>query len=104
MPRQPSTSTGRPSTVRRPLNVAAGAGLSILVRGSARRYIHSLGRWNRGASALSKRRFQVISAVAPDTSRSPNTASPTLIQLPRTTSGPGRVSFSARGLPVDASK
>ena len=45
MPRQPSSSTSRPSTSRAPEKRASGYGLRSFVRGSGARYIQARGRW-----------------------------------------------------------
>ena len=87
-----------------PWKRAAGAGLSSLVRGRRARYIQSRGRWNSGASALSKRSSQAIPSRAPKARPGPIAASPTPSHSPPPARGAATVTFWARGPPAAASK
>jgi hypothetical protein len=103
MPRQPSTSTWRPSTDSDPSKRAPGAGLSSFVRGSGAVYIQSRGRWRSGSSPLSKRSSHVTPSNPPTAWPRRIAASPTPIQSPSPARGPGSVTLRARGASRSAS-
>ena len=68
------------------------------MRGSGARYIHEAGRWNSGSSARSMTSSQAASSpIDPSAPSAPILADPTLSQSPPPASGPGTVSFAARG-------